>query len=214
LTIRDTLKDVFVIVFLMIVGIIIGWAVFMKGCGGIVDPNTKTVIKIDTLVVERYLGLVSKDTAIKWYEKLIKINLPPDTIYWEHITKSKDTVFVKESNSLDMMMRVERTGTKFSAFTFNRSDSTAKEYVYNTDWDDFTLISQKNNLAFMERKDIFRWKGLNVGIGGDVSLGQQGGYYLELATGVSILKNFNIEGYLKSYHGGNVGIKAYYNVKF
>ena len=97
--------------FVLVVGLTVGYLVK--------SSKVERVIVIDTLVQERVITELSRDTVIKWYEKVVWKNVTPE----KEVTQTADTVFVETVKYLDLMLKVDKKGDKVIIYAFNENNN-------------------------------------------------------------------------------------------
>lgn len=112
----------------------------------VVTPGT--VIIHDTTTIVRYDTEVQRDTIIKWYEKIIKVEREPEKIYIQKI----DSVFLEKIKYHDLMLKVDKKGNTLKIFAVNEKDSTLKEYFFHGIYNNFTATSATGKIFVTKNK--------------------------------------------------------------
>ena len=96
----------------------------------------------DTAVITRYEKTITRDTVIKFTDRLIYKYPEPAKIY----VQKTDTVFIAKLMNYDLPLRIEKKSGELKINTLNFGDSTFKEYLFRNTGSDFTLNSSENRL--------------------------------------------------------------------
>ena len=115
-----------------------------------------TIIIHDTTTITRYESELKRDTVIKWYEKIIRVEREPEKIYIQKI----DSVFLEKIKYFDVMLKVDKKGNTLKIFAVNEKDSTLKEYYFNGIYNNFTATSATGKIFVKTNK--FEWSGINL----------------------------------------------------
>jgi hypothetical protein len=141
--------------FLVLLIIILLIIVFKYIFPGRRDGVLHNVYIKDTNVLVRYENEIRRDTIIKWYDKIIYKKSEPEKIYYQKI----DTLFIEKTKDLDLMLQVKKENKKLIIKAVNQNGKILKEYVYDDVSNDFTAISQKENIFVKSRN--FYWNSIN-----------------------------------------------------
>jgi hypothetical protein len=150
------------------------------------QDNPLTIIRHDTTLITRYKTEIKKDTIIKWYQKIVYKKANPDTIYFQ----KTDTAFIESTDKMDLMLQVKKERDKLFIKTVNKEGNILKEYVYKNIYDNFSLISLKDNIYVKTGK--FEW----LGIYGEFNAGfsfdnfKETDYKPGIGTGLIFMKRF------------------------
>jgi hypothetical protein len=117
--------------------------------------KSNTIIIKDTTILTRYEKELNKDTIIKWYKKVIYKKSEPDKIYLQKL----DTIFIEKVKELDLMLQVKKENNKLIIKAINQNGKTLKEYIYDDVYNNFTAVSQKDNIYVNSK--MFYWNRLN-----------------------------------------------------
>jgi hypothetical protein len=142
----------FVFIFLLLISGIIILKQYFSHKNGV----SNTIIKNDTTLLIRYEKEIRKDTVIKWYDKFLYKKSEPEIIYYQ----KTDTVFLEKVNTFDLMIEVKKKDNKLLIKAVNPEGKTLKEYIYENVFDNFSIVSQKNNIFVKSAK--FRWNGISA----------------------------------------------------
>jgi hypothetical protein len=113
------------------------------------------LILTDTSLLTRYREELKKDTAIKWYEKIINKKPEPDIVY----VQKTDTVFIETTKDIDLMLQVKKSDNKLIIRAVNQNGGILKEYIYEDVYNNFSATSKKENI-YVKTEKIY-WNGLN-----------------------------------------------------
>jgi hypothetical protein len=141
--------------FLVLLIIILLIIIFKYIFPGRRDGALHNVYINDTNVLVRYENEIRRDTVIKWYEKIIYKKSEPEKIYYQKI----DTIFTEKTKDLDLMLQVKKENKKLIIKAVNQNGRILKEYVYDDVSNDFTAVSQKENI-FVKSK-TFYWNSIS-----------------------------------------------------
>ena len=173
---------------LLILGLIAGWNIRKKFA-----PIPDRVVIVDTAIQTVIKTELKKDTVIKWYERIIYKNVTPTS---ERVDRA-DTVFLKEVQYMDLMLKVKKDNDVLTIYAVNERDSVVKEYAFQNISDDFTATSMTGGIFVKSKK--FDWNGLSAfGTAGHGIKGITGAkmktldYELGLKTGLNVLNAFDL----------------------
>jgi len=79
----------------------------------------------------------------------------PEKIYYRKI----DTIFIEKIKELDLMLQVKKENKKLIIKAVNQNGKVLKEYVYDDVSNNFTAVSQKENIFVKSRN--FYWNRIN-----------------------------------------------------
>lgn len=139
----------------LVLTIIILLIIILKQIFSVKSGFNRTVVLKDTSILTRYENELKKDTIVKWYEQIVYKKAEPEIIYLQKI----DTVFIERTKELDLMLQVKKENKKLIIKAVNQNGKILKEYVYNDVYNDFTAISQKDNIYVKSK--MFYWNRLN-----------------------------------------------------
>jgi hypothetical protein len=164
--------------------IIIFLVIIFKKIFPVESSKCNTVIIKDTTILTRYEKELKNDTVIKWYDKIVYKKIEPEKIYLQ----KTDTVFIERTKELDLMLQVKKENKKLIIKAVNQNGKTMKEYVYENVYNDFTAVSQKDNI-YVKSKMLY-WNKINSIINVQWSMFREKriNIYFGLETGIS-LKN-------------------------
>jgi hypothetical protein len=109
----------------------------------------------DTNLLVRFEKEIKRDTVIKWYENIIYKKSEPEKIFFQ----KTDTVFIEKTKELDLMLQVKKENRKLIIKAVNQNGNTLKEYIYDDVSNEFTAVSQKDNI-FVKSKN-FQWNSIS-----------------------------------------------------
>lgn len=141
--------------FLALLIIILLIIIFKQIFPGRRDDTLHNLYIKDTNVLVRYEKEIKRDTVIKWYEKIVFKKSEPEKIYYSQT----DTVFIEKTKELDLMLQVKKENKRLIIKAVNQNGKILKEYVYEDVGNDFTAISQKENIFVKSKK--FYWNSIN-----------------------------------------------------
>lgn len=170
----------------LIIGLAIGYLVK--------SSKVERIIVIDTLVQERIKTELSRDTVIKWYEKVVWKNVTPE----KEVTQTADTVFVETVKYLDLMLKVDKKGDKVTIFAYNENNKLVKEFTFDGVGDNFTATSQTGNV-FVKSKKI-DWNGIDLVTSSGIRRNNEGTRYFKdwdfgLKSGVNFYNKVDLNAY-------------------
>ncbi|MCX6165315.1 MAG: hypothetical protein NTU73_10750, partial [Ignavibacteriae bacterium] len=137
--------------FLVLLIIILLIIIFKQIFPGRRDGTFHNVYIKDTNVLVRYENEIKRDTVIKWYENIIYKKSAPEKIFFQKI----DTIFIEKTKDLDLMLQVKKEKKKLIIKAVNQNGKILKEYIYEDVNNDFTAVSQKENIFVKSKK--FYW---------------------------------------------------------
>ncbi len=136
--------------YLFIIALVVIGVLVYRGCTRDLSP----IAIHDTTTVIRYHDAVKMDTVIKWYERVIYKESKPTVIYEQKV----DTVFIEQTKDYDLMLHVKKKGTDLWIYAINQNGQVLKEYVYHNVGDDFSAVSQPENIFVKSAR--FGWNGI------------------------------------------------------
>ena len=184
--------------FVLVVGLTVGFLVK--------SSKVERVIVIDTLVQERIRTELSRDTVIKWYEKVVWKNVTPE----KEVTQTADTVFVETVKYLDLMLKVDKKGDKITIFAYNENNKLVKEFTFDGVGDNFTATSQTGNI-FVKSKKV-DWNGVDLVTSSSIKKTSEGTTYFKdwdfgIKSGVNFYNRVDLNAYWL-YSQKDIQIKA------
>lgn len=133
--------------------------------GGLLDIHTKVwdmffgsdepvLTKTDEHTEERAIEFQEENKDVKWYQAGTKTEIKPKIIFKEKASND----FIKESLSSDLIKGAKADKSGLTLFTYNNSDSTVKEYNFESPGRSFTLVSTPEGLTLI--RNNWYWKTL------------------------------------------------------
>ncbi|MBM4158580.1 MAG: hypothetical protein FJ216_07360 [Ignavibacteria bacterium] len=150
---------------------------------------SNVIILHDTTIVDRWHYELSRDTIVKWYEKIQYYKPDPKTIYVQKV----DTVFIESSKSLDLMLKVDKIGNKLYIKAINQNGKIIKEYIYDNIGEELHISSQQNNISVKSR--LIYYDGIAIfaqAYSNQFKLINQFEYDIGLETGINYLNKHRL----------------------
>lgn len=120
-------------------------------CKHKIYDNASGIYIHDTNTVIKYEKELSKDTVIKWYEKIIYRKSEPDIVYYNRL----DTLKIKEIQYKDLMLKVNKENNRLRIYAVNENDSLIKELIFDNVGNNFVASSVVNNIIVKTQKIYF-----------------------------------------------------------
>lgn len=142
----------------ILIALAIGVAIFFvgKGCQ---KPQPIQVVEYDTVLIDRFVDRVERDTVIKWYERVVYQKSEPEKIYVQEV----DSVFIETYRDHDVMLQVRKRGNVLDIYALNEAGRILKRYTYRDVQRDFDATAQEGNV-FVKSKHWY-WESPEIFLG-------------------------------------------------
>ena len=149
------------------------------------EPDTE--ILHDTTILTRYEKELTRDTVIKWYEKIKYIRNKPEKVYYQNTDSNE----VNSFRDKDIIFKVDKEKDELIIKTLNEKDMKIKEYRFEGTGRDFILVSQKDNLYLKSK--LFYFNGIDVNINYNVFNEKK--YYVSVSSGINWRERIFLKGF-------------------
>lgn len=159
------------------------------------NQTPPVVVRHDTTVIERYDTIYVEVKDPVFIDRIIHRYVSADSV----VTQKVDSVFIDRVKYFDLMLSVKKAKDKVTIFAYNERDSLIKQYEFSGIGNNFTAVSDTDNILM--RTNNFEWNGLSLALGGSFRVNRDlmktqlmdGVYEPGLKTGYTAFNRLSID---------------------